>query len=132
MDGDMLTASLGEGGNEWAYAGILFRADYTFKRRYLAEFSGRYDGSSKFPRDSQWGFFPSGSLAWRFSEENFLESARGWLTNGKLRLSVGSLGNGNASPYSFMSLVNPSTTSVLIDLLPEVSRDLFGRPVVLF
>lgn len=115
MDGDMLTAVIGEGGNEWAYAGILFRADYTFKGKYLAEFSGRYDGSSKFPSDSQWGFFPSASIAWRFSEENFLASARGWLNNGKLRLSVGSLGNGNASPYSFMSLVNPSTSSVLID-----------------
>lgn len=115
MDGDMLTAILGEDGNEWAYAGALFRVDYTYASKYLAEFSGRYDGSSKFPYNSQWGFFPSGSLAWRFSEESFLEATRSWLTNGKLRFSIGSLGNGNASPYSFMSLVDPSTSGVILD-----------------
>ncbi len=114
-DGDMSTAVLGEGGNEWAYAGALFRVDYNYKGKYLAEFSGRYDGSSKFPSNSQWGFFPSGSLAWRFTEENFMEASRNWLSNGKLRASIGSLGNGNASPYSFMSLVTPANTGVLID-----------------
>lgn len=115
MDGDMLAAIIDEDGNEWAYAGALFRADYTYKSKYLAEFSGRYDGSSKFPSNSQWGFFPSGSAAWRFSEESFLEATRSWLTNGKLRFSIGSLGNGNASPYSYMQLVNPGTTSAIIN-----------------
>lgn len=115
MDGDMSSASLTEGGNDWAYVGLLFRADYNYKNRYLAQVSGRYDGSSKFPTGSRWGFFPSGSIAWRFTNEDFMEGARGWLSNGKIRASIGSLGNGNASPYSYMSLISPATTSVLID-----------------
>ena len=49
----------------------LFRLSYAFKDRYLLEVNGRYDGSSKFPTDQQWAFFPSVSGGWRVSEEAF-------------------------------------------------------------
>lgn len=70
------------------------RLNYSAYDKYLLEFNFRYDGSSKFLPGSQFGFFPSAALGWRFTEENFLRSAlEGWLSNGKLRLSYGGLGN---------------------------------------
>ena len=113
MDGDYYTEN--QGGYEWAYVGMLYRVDYNYKNRYLAQVSGRYDGSSKFPTDQQWGFFPSGSLAWRVSEEAFMSPVRSWLDNLKIRGSIGSLGNGNVDPYLFLSTVPIGRTSAIID-----------------
>src|SRR5690606_22647389 len=53
---------------------VFGRANYAFGDRYIAEFQFRYDGSSKFVQDRQWGFFPSGSIGWRLSEEPFFRS----------------------------------------------------------
>ncbi|KAA8484070.1 TonB-linked SusC/RagA family outer membrane protein [Arcticibacter tournemirensis] len=90
------------GGNQkWAIAGGFFRVNYNFKERYLLELNGRYDGSSKFPTDEQWAFFPSVSAGWRLSEEPFWGVNRKILSDVKLRVSYGSLGNGNIDPYSF-------------------------------
>lgn len=113
MDGDYYTE--GQTGYEWAYVGMLYRVNYNFKDRYLAEVSGRYDGSSKFPSNQQWGFFPSASVGWRVSEEPFMEPLRSWMDNFKVRASVGSLGNGNVDPYLYLSTVPISRTSVILD-----------------
>lgn len=72
------------------------RLNYSYAGKYLATLSSRWDGSSKFQKGSRWGMFPSAALAWRISEENFMESASSWLSNMKLRLSYGLTGN-NAS-----------------------------------
>ena len=112
MDGDYYTT--GQGGNEWAYVGFLYRLNYNYKSRYLAEVSGRYDASSKFPENQQWGFFPSGSLGWRISEEAFMKFTRNWLDNLKVRASIGSLGNGNVSPYLYLSTIPIKKTSVIL------------------
>ena len=70
------------------------RLNYTAFDKYLFEANFRYDGSSKFLPGSQFGFFPSVAVGWRFSEENFIKSfANRYLSNGKLRMSYGSLGN---------------------------------------
>lgn len=100
MDGE---ATISADGYEWAYLGAFFRLNYGYKGRYLAEFSGRYDGSSKFPVKSLWGFFPSGSVAWRISDEPWMAPTRKYLDNLKLRASAGSMGNGNVDPYKFTS-----------------------------
>ncbi|MEJ5055958.1 TonB-dependent receptor [Sphingobacterium sp. MYb382] len=90
------------GGNEkWAIAGGFFRVNYDFKERYLLEVNGRYDGSSKFPTDQQWAFFPSASAGWRISEEDFWKVDKKYMSNLKLRASYGMLGNGNINPYTF-------------------------------
>ena len=68
------------------------RINYTFAERYLATFTMRGDGSSKFGKGHRWGIFPSLALAWRISEESFLKNAD-WLDNLKLRLSFGTAGN---------------------------------------
>lgn len=106
-DADDINLALGqgivtEGGYEkWAIAGGFFRVNYNFRERYLLEVNGRYDGSSRFPTDQQWAFFPSASAGWRVSEESFWNVNPKVLSNIKLRASYGSLGNGNIPPYSF-------------------------------
>ena len=86
----------------WATNGLFFRFNYDFMGRYLFEFNGREDGSSKFAKGNRYAFFPSGSVAWRVSEEKFFEPLRSWWDNLKIRASYGSLGNQNVSgnfPY---------------------------------
>ena len=69
-----------------------FRMNYGYKSRYLLTATIRRDGSSKFTKDNRWGTFPSVALAWRASEEPFLQKYS-WLSNLKLRLSYGVTGN---------------------------------------
>jgi TonB-dependent starch-binding outer membrane protein SusC len=70
------------------------RLNYVAYDKYLLETTFRYDGSSKFLEGSQYGFFPSAALGWRFTEENFLKPfTKSWLSSGKLRVSYGALGN---------------------------------------
>lgn len=102
------------GGYEWAYMGAFYRLNYSFKGRYLAEISGRYDGSSKFPSYSRWGLFPSASVAWRFSDESFMQWAEPILSNGKIRISAGSMGNGNVNPYLYTSEMALTTSSAVV------------------
>ncbi len=100
MDGE---ATITQAGNEWAYMGAFFRVNYNLLSRYLFEVSGRYDGSSKFPTYSRWGFFPSFSLGWRVSDEPWMKWSRNFLDNLKIRVSAGSMGNGSVSPYKYTS-----------------------------
>ncbi|MBQ2371849.1 MAG: SusC/RagA family TonB-linked outer membrane protein, partial [Bacteroidales bacterium] len=58
--------------------GFFARLNYNFKGKYLVEFSGRYDGSSRFPAGQRWGFFPSASAGWKISEEPFFKPLKGW------------------------------------------------------
>jgi len=92
----------GGGYEKWRIAGGFFRVNYNFKERYLLEVNGRYDGSSKFPTYSQWAFFPSISVGWRISQEDFWNVDPRALSNLKLRASYGSLGNGSIASYRFI------------------------------
>jgi len=69
------------------------RINYTLADKYLATFTLRADGSSKFGKDNRWGIFPSAALAWRLSDEAFMKSSSKWLSNLKVRLSFGTAGN---------------------------------------
>ena len=84
--------------------GYVFRARYDYDEKYLAEVTGRYDGSYKFAgmAKTRWGFFPSVSLGWRLSKENFMKDLS-WLEDLKIRASVGLLGNDSVSEYAFLS-----------------------------
>ena len=88
-------------------AGYIFRLKYDYANTYLAELSGRYDGSYKFSGNAsgkRWGFFPSLSLAWRVTQEKFMQPARGWLNDLKVRASVGMLGNDSGLPeYMYLA-----------------------------
>jgi TonB-linked SusC/RagA family outer membrane protein len=74
------------------------RVMYNYDGRYLASASIRKEGSSKFGTDNKWGLFPSLSLGWRLSEEEFLKNV-GWINNLKLRVGYGVTGNQDFSPY---------------------------------
>ncbi|WP_346086176.1 TonB-dependent receptor [Sphingobacterium ginsenosidimutans] len=80
---------------DWAVQGIFARISYSYKDKYLAEFNGRFDGSSRFPKNNRWGFFPSASAGWVISKENFFEPVKNALAMDflKIRGSYGSLGN---------------------------------------
>ena len=86
-------------------SGYVFRLKYDYDNKYLAEFSGRYDGSYKFAgnvSNKRWGFFPALSLGWRISREDFMKKFP-FLDDLKIRASVGLLGNDDVSAYSFLS-----------------------------
>ncbi len=122
-DGNKLTSVEG-GQNAYALQGIFGRINYDYMGKYLVELSGRYDGSSRFARGNRWGFFPSGSLGWRFSEEKFFETFQPWWSNGKVRFSYGTLGNQNVSDYyTFMRKVG----SALFDGNDKRDKYSFGE-----
>jgi len=77
--------------------GLVGRFNYDYKAKYLAEFSFRYDGSSLFPEDSRWGFFPAVQLGWRMSEEQFIKGNLPFISNMKLRFSHGVMGDDAAA-----------------------------------
>ncbi|MDQ3278470.1 MAG: SusC/RagA family TonB-linked outer membrane protein, partial [Bacteroidota bacterium] len=89
------------------------RLNYAFNDKYLAEVLFRYDGSSKFAKGSQWGFFPAASVGWRISNEKFFKNAGAlsFVNQLKLRASYGKTGDDNASTYQFISGYNYPTRS---------------------
>lgn len=88
--------------NRIANAGYVGRLNYGYQDKYLAEFSFRYDGTYLFAKDYRWGFFPSGSLAWVISKEDFMQDYADTVNNLKLRASVGQLGRNTVAPYLFL------------------------------
>ena len=99
-------------------AGYVFRLKYDYDEKYLAEFTGRYDGSYKFAgmTKTRWGFFPSASLGWRMSKENFMSDVN-CIDDLKIRGSVGLLGNDSVSEYMFLSTYSQYGSNVAYGLL---------------
>ena len=90
-----------QGNSAYRTLGFFGRANYDWKGRYLVEVSGRYDGSSRFPKNHRWGFFPSASAGWRISEEPFWAPIKPYVSNAKIRLSYGTLGNQQVDNYYY-------------------------------
>lgn len=90
--------------NRTAINSVLGRLGYAFSDRYYAEFSFREDGSSKFAESNRWGFFPSGSLGWRLSEEKFMDGYKQHVGELKLRGSYGILGNQRIDDYQYWTV----------------------------
>lgn len=127
LNDELPSLSLGSGnkdvsqnGYEWALRGGFFRLNYIYNDRYLFEFNGRYDGTSRFPSDNRFVFLPSFSAAWRISEESFMQGTRDWLDNLKLRASYGILGNqmisssdwsGNTKYYPYIPFMSNGTST---------------------
>lgn len=79
------------------------RVNYSFANKYLAEFVWRYDGSYIFPENNRWGFFPSISLGWVVSEENFWKDNIGFVNFFKLKGSWGQTGNDRVDPFQYLT-----------------------------
>lgn len=100
-------------GDLWGIRGYFGRFNYDYKSRYLLEINSRYDGSSRFPSISRWGFFPSVSVGWYVSNEKFYEPLKDIASSLKLRLSYGKLGNQNIDLYTFSQILSTGQTSWL-------------------
>lgn len=104
-----------EGGwDKWNVLGGFFRFNYIYNEKYLLEVNGRYDGSSKFPSNERYAFFPSVSAGWRISNESFWNVPEKVISDLKLRASYGSLGNGSIDSYAFNEKFAIKQSSVLL------------------
>lgn len=101
------------GFSEWKMNSYYFRGNYNYSNKYLATLSMRYDGSSVFGASNRFAFFPSLAVAWVLKEERFLKDID-WLSNLKIRGSIGQTGNAGISPYSTLATLN-STNVVFSD-----------------
>ena len=93
--------------SDFAIRGAFYRINYNYKDRYLFEANGRYDGSSKFPKDDRFGFFPSFSVGWNIARESWMEKALDYVSDLKLRASWGQIGNQNIGNYGYYSTMQP-------------------------
>ena len=93
MIGDGTPVSIGRSVSESVLTSYLGRAQYNWKGRYIMNAAVRFDGSSRFGANNKWGVFPSVALAWRITEEPFMQSAKRYVSNLKLRTSWGQVGN---------------------------------------
>lgn len=94
----------------WSYLG---RLDYSFKGKYLLEGSFRDDASPNFPTNHQWGFFPSGSVGWKISEEKFFEDNIHFLNDLKIRFNMGLTGNDANAPFGWIQRYSATTGYLL-------------------
>lgn len=123
-----------EGNETEARLGWMFRGNYDYANKYLVEFSARYDGSWKFPPGHRWGFFPSASVGWRISEENFWKESKlsNIFSDLKIRGSYGMVGDDNVSGYAafdYMSGYNYKNGGSVIDGKYTIGSVPRGLPV---
>lgn len=97
---------------------FYLRANYIWKERYLFTFTGRSDNSSKFARRNRIGYFPSGAVAWRISEESFLNDVS-WIDEIKLRASMGKTGTQSIDDHMFLTLYKPESYAGSTALYPS-------------
>lgn len=110
-----ITAPTGNA-SDYAIRSFFGRVNYDFDNKYLFEANLRYDGSSRFAPDRRWGLFPSASVGWMLSRENFFQPLTHVLTNFKIKASYGELGNngiGNYDWQNFYSIVKYPFNEVL-------------------
>jgi TonB-linked SusC/RagA family outer membrane protein len=99
------------GESQWNMVSYLARAQYSLNSKYIFTLTGRVDGSSKFSEDNKYSFFPSAAAAWRIIEEPFMQDIE-FLSDLKLRSSIGIIGNQAIGPYASLPLVGPSGEGV--------------------
>ena len=90
--------------SHWGLASYFSRINYSYQDKYLLSASFRTDGSSRFGPNSRWGFFPSASVAWRMSQEEFLID-NPVISELKLRASYGEVGNFNIGDFQYLGLI---------------------------
>lgn len=110
--------------SHWSTRGAFGRLNYNFQEKYLVELAGRYNGSSKFPKDIRFAFFPSASVGYFVSKEGFWDPIRDKINNLKLRASYGALGNQNITNYLFVSRIPivPELDWIINESRPQSSR----------
>ena len=102
-DAGGVTRGLTSGYSQWRSMYYTFSTHYAYKGRYMADFSLRMDGTTKFGPDRRWGYFPAVSLRWNIIDEPWMENARKWLSMLSIRPSWGRVGNQPGSDYLYKS-----------------------------
>ena len=97
---------------QWSLMSYLARINYSLYDRYLFSVNGREDGSSRFGGNNKYGFFPSGSVAWRISEEGFMEPVKAVINNLKLRTSYGFTGNTEIGVYESLATLESNSWTI--------------------
>lgn len=113
----------------WQTASYMARLNYVYDNRYLFTLTGRYDGNSKYGINNKWSFFPSAAVAWRISEEKFMEPLTA-IDDLKLRLGYGQLGNSDFSSYTSFTQVVPGVTVIGPDVTNTLQNtdQIMGNP----
>lgn len=122
--GDAQTATNSGSSGKSAYAAYVGRLNYAYANKYLAEASFRYDGSYKFAKGHRWGFFPSVSLGWVMSEEDFFKDALPKIDYFKLRGSFGILGSDNVSAFLYRKSYSYTNNGVVFGSTPNTQGTL--------
>lgn len=115
------------GESSWGIISYLGRVNYTLNDKYLFTLTGRLDGASKFGEDSKYGFFPSGSVAWKLHQEPFIEKL-GIFTSLKARLSYGVIGNQEIGPFGSLATVGPIGQGVFNNNEPYIGQEPLRYP----
>jgi TonB-linked SusC/RagA family outer membrane protein len=102
------TPVIGSGFNQRTLSSYMGRINYTFNEKYLLTFTGRSDGASQLAPGNKWAFFPSGAFAWRLGDEKFFKKMKS-ISDLKLRVSYGQVGNSVVSPYSTSATLTPAS-----------------------
>ncbi|MCD7978478.1 MAG: TonB-dependent receptor [Tannerellaceae bacterium] len=113
---------------QWSLLSYLARVNYSYQDKYLASVNARIDGSSRFGTNNKYGFFPSGSLAWRMTEEEFMESLTGVLSNLKVRASYGFTGNTEIGVYESLATLNNNSWTIGNQLVSGFYPDRIPNP----
>ena len=99
--GDRTTGAM----SEWSGVSFLGRLNYAFDNKYLLQVNFRADGSSKFWSSNRWGYFPSASVGWKFTGEEWMKNVD-FMSLGKIRLGWGKLGNNRIADYARFTIIN--------------------------
>jgi len=104
-----LLANFSQG--QYAYNALYGRIGYNYQEKYLLNFTGRRDGSSRFGPNKQFGNFGSIGAGWVFSKEKLIQNDLSWLSFGKIRFSFGSVGNDQLTDYRYLDTYTPNGVS---------------------
>lgn len=128
--GNYTKPSVGSSASKSALGSYFGRINYSYLGRYLLTLTLRADGASNFDPDNRWGYFPSVSAGWRFSDEAFMQRFSETMSNGKLRVSYGQTGNSNVGNRT-MDLFGPAYNNVFGNIAyTGVHASQLGNPLL--
>jgi len=122
---------VGESVSDWATRSGFFRASYDYNSKYLIEVNGRYDGTSRFPENDRFGFFPSVSVGWNIANEGWFDNISHYVSSLKPRFSYGSLGNQSVGAYAYLpTMGNGKTSSILTGNTHDQQTTIYSPGIV--
>lgn len=113
--------------SNWSMISYIGRANYSYDNKYLMTATLRRDGCSRFGENNRWGYFPSASVAWKVSEEEFIKNLS-WISNMKIRASYGVTGNDQIDNYGSIGLLSQNQYAYGTTLTPGLYTSTISNP----